>query len=67
MRYGTKNTDRAMAFGCCLIHNIDNYKRQAKAKEEIIEDIGFSKYTRGANGMPIKVDINKRTEETYKF
>ena len=65
--YGTKNTDRAMAFGICLIHNIDNYKRQAKAKEEIIEDIGFSKYIRGANGMPIKVDINKGTQETYKF
>ena len=56
-----------MALGCCLIHNIDNYKRQAKAKEEVIEDIGFSKYTRGANGMPIKVDINKGTQETYKF
>ena len=24
--YGRQNTDRAMAFGLCLIHNIDNYR-----------------------------------------
>ena len=65
--YGTKNTDRAMAFGICLIHNIDNFRRQARQKEEKVKDIGFSKYRRGPNGMPIKVDINTNTQENYTF
>ena len=54
---------------------IDDYIRES------VDDIWFldlidelanyglrnSKYIRGANGMPIKVDINKGTQETYKF
>lgn len=64
--YGTKNTDRAIAFGLCLIHNIDNYRIQAKPKEEEI-DIGFNKYVRGKDGVPRLVDVMSKGDQSYFF
>ena len=52
--YGLQNTDRAMAFGLCLIHNIDNYRMQASIKEKV-QDIGFKYYKMGYNGVPIQI------------
>jgi len=49
--YGLQNTDRAMAFGLCLIHNIDNYRMKVNPKEEI-QDLGFKYYKLGHNGVP---------------
>ena len=54
--YGLQNTDRAMAFGICLIHNIDNYRMQASAREDEIKDIGFKYYKRAYNGIPIQLN-----------
>ena len=54
--YGLQNTDRAMAFGLCLIHNIDNYRMQASAKEDEITDIGFKYYKMGYNGVPLQIN-----------
>jgi hypothetical protein len=54
--YGLQNTDRAMAFGLCLIHNIDNYRIQAKAKEEETIDIGLKYYRMGYNGVPMQIN-----------
>jgi hypothetical protein len=45
-----------MAFGLCLIHNIDNYRMQASAKEEEIKDIGFKYYKMGYNGVPTQIN-----------
>jgi hypothetical protein len=53
--YGLRNTDRAMAFGICLIHNIDNYRTQASKKEEEIVDIGFNYYKLNSRGIPVKI------------
>ena len=53
--YGLQNTDRAMAFGICLIHNIDNFRMRVHEKEEVI-DIGLKYYKRGRNGIPIKMN-----------
>ena len=53
--YGLQNTDRAMAFGICLIHNIDNFRMRVHEKEELI-DIGLKYYKRGRNGIPIKMN-----------
>jgi len=53
--YGLQNTDRAMAFGLCLIHNIDNYRIQAGIKEEK-KDLGFKYYKMGYNGVPIAIN-----------
>jgi len=50
--YGTRNTDRAIAFGLCLIHNVDNYRVQATEKEEPVEDWGFKYYELDRNGVP---------------
>jgi len=50
--YGTRNTDRAIAFGLCLIHNVDNYRVQASEKEEPVEDWGFKYYELDRNGVP---------------
>jgi len=53
--YGLRNTDRAMAFGICLIHNIDNYRMQASKKEEEVADIGFNYYKLNSRGIPVKI------------
>ena len=53
--YGLQNTDRAMAFGLCLIHNIDNYRIQAGIKEEK-KDLGFKYYKMGYKGTPIAIN-----------
>ena len=50
--YGTRNTDRAIAFGLCLIHNVDNYRIQAKAVEKETIDVGFKYYQLDRNGLP---------------
>ena len=65
--YGTKNTDRAMAFGLCLIHNIDNYRVQAKHVDQEIEDIGFSKYERDSKGIPHLVKVIEKENKSYYF
>ena len=43
-----------MAFGLCLIHNIDNYRMQASIKEDV-KDIGFKYYEMGYNGIPKQI------------
>jgi hypothetical protein len=53
--YGLRNTDRAMAFGICLIHNIDNYRMRVQEKQDVL-DIGLKYYKRGINGTPIKIN-----------
>lgn len=53
--YGLRNTDRAMAFGICLIHNIDNYRTQASKKDEETVDIGFNYYKLNSRGIPVKI------------
>ena len=50
--YGTRNTDRAIAFGLCLIHNVDNYRIQAKEVQSEEADIGFKYYKLDRNGLP---------------
>ena len=50
--YGTRNTDRAIAFGLCLIHNVDNYRIQAKTIEAETIDVGFKYYQLDRNGLP---------------
>ena len=54
--YGLQNTDRAMAFGLCLIHNIDNYRMQASEIEEEVKDLGFKYYKMGYNGVPMQIN-----------
>ena len=51
--YGLQNTDRAMAFGICLIHNIDNFRLQAKKGEVEKKDIGFNYYKLNERGIPV--------------
>lgn len=48
--YGLKNTDRVFAFGMCLLHNIDNYKRRVKEEEEEEKTFGFVYYKRTSDG-----------------
>ena len=50
--YGTRNTDRAIAFGLCLIHNVGNYRIQAKEVQAEEADIGFKYYKLDRNGVP---------------
>ena len=52
--YGLQNTDRAMAFGLSLIHNIDNYRLQVTEKEEKT-DLGFKYYKMGYKGIPTQM------------
>ena len=53
--YGRQNTDRAMAFGLCLIHNIDNYRLQVSDQQEE-KDLGFRYYEMGWNGIPTQMN-----------
>ena len=53
--YGRQNTDRAMAFGLCLIHNIDNYRLQVSDQHEE-KDLGFRYYKMGWNGIPTQMN-----------
>ena len=52
--FGLRNTDRAMAFGLCLLHNLDNFKRKIVGTEEKNKDIGFVYYKLDNKGIPIK-------------
>lgn len=53
--WGTRNTDRAIAFGLCLIHENDNFAIEVKDKEkQTIKESGFVYYTYDANGIPVK-------------
>ena len=52
--FGIRNTDRAMAFGLCLLHNLDNFKRRIVKTEEKKKDIGFVYYKLNSQGIPIK-------------
>ena len=55
--YGTRNTDRAIAFGLCLIHNVDVHAIQAREVNEKNKKLGFV-YYRKENGrlIPYKED-----------
>ena len=55
--YGTRNTDRAIAFGLCLIHNVDVHAIQAREVNEKSKKLGFV-YYRKENGrlIPYKED-----------
>jgi hypothetical protein len=39
--YGVRNTDRVIAFGLCLIHDIDIYEKSVKFGESEIKNLGF--------------------------
>ena len=51
--YGMKNTDRVFAFGLCLLHNLDNYKRRVFQDELENKSLGFIYYKRNTNGKLI--------------
>jgi DNA-directed RNA polymerase delta subunit len=55
--FGDRNTDRAMAYGLCLLHKKDNYN--LKPKDTKIEDnsdvLGLVSYDIDSNGNPIQV------------
>ena len=53
--FGMRNTDRAMAFGLCLLHNLDNFKRRIVKPEEKKKNIGFVYYKLNSQGIPIKI------------
>ena len=53
--FGLRNTDRAMAFGLCLIHNLDNYNRRVINIDEQKQDVGFVYYKMGASGIPQRI------------
>jgi len=44
--YGLKNTDRAIAFGLCLVHDIDLYDKQVKKEQYKEKSLGFVYYKR---------------------
>tara|TARA_R110002020_G_scaffold88259_1_gene216918 strand:+ start:593 stop:2392 length:1800 start_codon:yes stop_codon:yes gene_type:complete len=44
--YGIRNTDRVIAFGLCLIHDIDIYEKSVKFGESEVNNIGFVYYKR---------------------
>jgi hypothetical protein len=49
--YGTRNTDRAIAFGLCLVHNIDIFQMQVREREEQKEKLGFIYYKKEGNRL----------------
>ena len=53
--YGSRNTDRVIAFGLCLLHNIDNYRYKVSENEDI-KDIGFKYYQMSDHGVPTIID-----------
>ena len=44
--YGLRNTDRAIAFGLCLVHDIDLYDKQVKREQFKEKSLGFVYYKR---------------------
>jgi len=44
--YGVRNTDRVIAFGLCLIHDIDIYEKSVKFGESEMKNLGFVYYRR---------------------
>ena len=44
--YGLRNTDRAIAFGLCLIHDIDLHDKQVKTETVENKSLGFVYYKR---------------------
>ena len=44
--YGVRNTDRVIAFGLCLIHDIDVYEKSVKFGESENTNLGFVYYKR---------------------
>jgi hypothetical protein len=53
--YGTRNTDRAISFGLCLVHNVDIFQMQVREREEQKEKLGFVYYKReGSRLIPYK-------------
>lgn len=54
--FGDRNTDRAMAYGLCLLHKKDNYNLMPE--DTTIEDnsdvLGFASFSLDANGNPVQ-------------
>tara|TARA_R100000655_G_scaffold107569_2_gene158170 strand:+ start:845 stop:2644 length:1800 start_codon:yes stop_codon:yes gene_type:complete len=44
--YGVRNTDRVIAFGLCLIHDIDVYEKSVKFGQSEFKNLGFVYYKR---------------------
>ena len=53
--YGTRNTDRAIAFGLCLLHNIDNYSIEAKEIDKSNKTNTLPRYKINSQGTPIRI------------
>jgi hypothetical protein len=62
--YGKKNTDRVMAFGMALIHDMDATKKVVDKKDEIENEKmkGLPTYNRDSNGV-----ITRVVEDKYNF
>lgn len=57
--FGQKNTDRAMAFGLALIHDMDNLKRILhKEKEKEEEKFYMPTFKRDSKGNPVPVNYS---------
>ena len=50
--YGIRNTDRVIAFGLCVIHDIDLYDKQVRQNAAKNKKVGFVYYKR-VNGRLI--------------
>ena len=53
--YGTRNTDRAIAFGLCLLHNIDNYSIEAKEIDKSNKTNTLPRYKINSQGIPVRI------------
>ena len=53
--YGTKNTDRAMAFGMALLHDMDNLKKIKPKEEQKEEKMHIPHFKRDNSGNIIPV------------
>lgn len=63
-KFGSKNTDRAMCFGMCLIHDMDNRNAVVDQEEENKKPKDFiSYYTYDAHGNLIQVSANTQSFE----
>jgi hypothetical protein len=75
LKYGTANTDRVIAFGMALIHDMDNTKRVI-SEDDITEHYSLPTFSKDSNGRIISVhsqsDKNwgsggKRKQINYNF
>jgi|TARA_B100000035_G_scaffold111049_1_gene94286 hypothetical protein len=53
--YGLRNTDRVFAFGLCLLHKLDEYKKKVILEEQKEKKLGFIYYKKqGGRLVPYK-------------